>query len=67
MKAQELVNNGTLTIEDLKNFIDGTDNYSATQEILNEATGFESTKLELNTDDDYSDSDILNANLIEQF
>ena len=37
MKAQELVKNGTLTIEDLKNFIDGTNNYSAVQNILNEA------------------------------
>jgi len=67
MKAQNLVNNGTVTIEDLKNFIDGTGNFDLVKTELNKATGFESTGLDLNTDEDFSDSDILNADLIEQF
>ena len=45
MKAIELVNNGTLTLEDLMNFVDGTENYEQVQKELNESTGFESTKL----------------------
>lgn len=67
MKAQDLVNNGTVTVEDLMNFVDGTGNYEQVQQELNEATGFESTKLDLNTDDDFTSDDVLNAELIEQF
>jgi len=66
MKAKDLVNNGTMTIEDFKNFIGGTENYEQVQQELNESTGFESTKLYLNTDDDFTSDDLLNADLIEQ-
>ena len=67
MKAQDLVNNGTVTVEDLMNFVDGTENYEQVQQELNEATGFESTKLDLNADDDFTTSDVLNSDLIEQY
>lgn len=67
MKAQDLVNNETVSIEDLKDFIDGTGNWEQVQKDLNVATGFKSTKLALNTDEDFTEDDILNADLIEQY
>ena len=65
MKASELVSNGTVTIEDLKDFIDGTGNWESTQSDLNNATGFDKTVLDLNTDEDFTDEDILNSKLID--
>lgn len=65
MKTNDLVVNGIVTIEDLKDFIEGTGNWSEIQKDLNSATGFEKTILDLNTDEDFTDEDILNSKLID--
>lgn len=62
MKAKQVK---TLSIEDLKNFIDGTGNWEQTQRELNAVTGFDKTILNLNTIDKYTDVDILESELIE--
>ena len=64
MKAQELVNNGTVTVEELLDFANG-DNWEHVQESLNKATGFEKTTLDFNTDEDWDTEIMLNAELIE--
>lgn len=64
MKAQDLVNNGTVTVEELLDFVNG-DNWEHVQDTLNKATGFEKTILDFNTDDDWDTETMLNAELIE--
>lgn len=62
MKAQDLVKNGTVTLEELNDWIDGNlANYEYIQVAINKATGFESAKLDLNTDDNLTDEDVLSA------
>ena len=63
MKAKNLE---TVTVEDLKNFIEGTGNYKQVQKDLDEVTGFEKSILDLDTSGEFSDSDILNADLINE-
>ena len=64
MKAIELVNNGTVSVEELLDFVNG-DNWEHVQESLNKATGFKKTTLDFNTDEDWDTETMLNAELVE--
>ena len=65
MKAQDLVNNGTVTVEDLMNHTDKTRNWKQIQQKLNEATGFKKAIPDVDTSDTYTIEDVLNADVIE--
>jgi len=66
MKAIELVNSGVISEQELFDFVDGNlQTWESAQKILNEATGFKKAVLDLNTDEDFTNNDILNAEIID--
>jgi len=77
MKAKDLIEKGVITLEELKIFLNGDESVqymnmppkktsiSEIQEILNKETGFEKTILDLNTDEEFNDNDVINANFID--
>ena len=65
MKAQELVNKGIVSTEELIDFCEGTGNFEQTQRDLNEATGFDKANLDLCTLENLTKEDILDAEIIE--
>lgn len=66
MKAIELVNKGIISEQELFDFVDGNlQTWESAQRILNEATGFDKAILNLNTDEDFTNEDVLNAEIIE--
>ena len=66
MKVQDLINAGKVTLEEVKDYIEGFDGWEATQEAMNEATGFNNAKIWLDTTSEYSEEDLLNARLFDE-
>ena len=66
MKVQDLINAGKVTLEEVKDWIEGFNGCEATQKSMNEATGFSSAKIWLDTTSEYSEEDLLNAELYDE-
>jgi len=64
MKVLEAIKTGKVTIEEIIDFVEGNlSNYEQIGEILNEISGFKSTKID--TDDNWDSDSILECELIE--
>lgn len=67
MKVQDLINTGKVTLEEIKDWIEGFDGWEVVQEEMNKVTGFKNTKIWLDTTSEYSDEELLNAELYDEY
>ncbi len=67
MKVQDLINTGKVTLEEIKDWIEGFDGWEVVQEEMNKVTGFKNTKIWLDTTSEYSDEELMNAELYDEY
>jgi len=65
MKVNDFLQKSEYTLEDIKDFCDGVGNFEQLRKEMNDITCFEHSSLNLNTLDEYSDEDLLNAEIFD--
>jgi hypothetical protein len=60
-----LSNNANYDLEDIKDFLEGLGNYEDTRSAMCKAIGVELATIDICTDEDYTDIELLNAEIVE--